>query len=259
LPIVKIFSKFTLLLHTNRKFCKIHLLKFSSPPARMKETNFIKQNLEKWERLEKAIDNPREKADELSDLFVQITDDLSYSRTFYPNRSIRAYLNWLAQRLFFKIYRAKRLKKNSFFNFWTDELPQIMYESRREVLLAFSVFMLSMFVGAFSQHMDPNFANIILGDGYVNETIKNIESGDPLAIYKSSGPFGMSIGIVANNLWVSLLCFLLGVFASIGSIGMLVSNGVMVGVFQYFFYERGGGRVEEIFLLTFFSRFLIGE
>ena len=27
----------------------------------------------------------------------------------------------------------------------------------------------------------------------------------------------------------------------------------------HFFYERGGGRVEEIFLLTFFSRFLIGE
>jgi len=205
----------------------------------MKETNFIKQNREKWERLEKAIDNPREKADELSDLFIQITDDLSYSRTFYPNRSIRAYLNWLAQRLFFKIYRAKKLKKNSFFNFWTDELPQIMYESRREVLLAFSVFTLSMLVGAFSQHMDPDFANIILGHGYVDETIKNIENGDPLAIYKSSGPFGMSIGIIANNLYVALLCFLLGVFASIGSIGMLVSNGIMVGVFQYFFYERG--------------------
>ncbi len=205
----------------------------------MKETNFIKQNREKWERLEKAIDNPREKAEELSDLFIQITDDLSYSRTFYPNRSIRAYLNWLAQRLFFKIYRAKKLKKNSFFNFWTDELPQIMYESRREVLLAFSVFILSMLVGAFSQHMDPSFANIVLGEGYVEETIRNIESGDPLAIYKSSGPFGMSIGIIANNLFVALLCFLLGVFASIGSIGMLVSNGVMVGVFQYFFYERG--------------------
>lgn len=205
----------------------------------MKETNFIKQNREKWERLEKAIDNPREKADELSDLFIQITDDLSYSRTFYPNRSIRAYLNWLAQRLFFKIYRAKKLKKKSFFNFWTDELPQIMYESRREVLLAFSVFTLSLIVGAFSQSMDPAFANIILGDGYVTKTIENIENGDPLAIYKSSGPFGMSIGIIANNLYVALLCFLLGAFASIGSIGMLVSNGVMVGVFQYFFYERG--------------------
>lgn len=205
----------------------------------MKETNFIKQNKEKWERLEKAIDNPREKADELSNLFIQITDDLSYSRTFYPNRSIRAYLNWLAQRLFFKIYRAKKLKKNSFFNFWTDELPQIMYESRWEVLLAFSVFILSLIIGSLSQGMDPTFANTILGDSYVNETIHNIENGDPLAIYKSSGPLGMALGIISNNLWVALLCFLLGIFASIGSIGMLVSNGVMVGVFQYFFYERG--------------------
>ena len=205
----------------------------------MKETQFIKQNQEKWKRLEKAIQNPNEKADELSDLFIQVTDDLSYARTFYPNRSIRAYLNWLSQRIFFKIYRAKKVKKNSIWHFWTDELPQIMYESRKEVLLAFAVYMVSMLVGALSQAMDPRFASIILGDGYVNMTIKNIEAGDPMAVYKTSGPFGMSLGIIANNLYVALLTFLLGVFASVGAIGMLVSTGVMVGVFQYFFYERG--------------------
>lgn len=205
----------------------------------MKETKFIEQNKEKWERLEKALDNPSNKADELSDLFIQVTDDLSYSRTFYPNRSIRVYLNWLAQRLFFKIYRAKKLKKSSFRNFWTDELPQIMYESRYDVLLAFVVFILSFVVGAFSQSMDPEFATTILGPDYVSETIHNIEKGDPLAIYKSSGPFGMALAIISNNLFVAMLTFLFGFFASIGSIGLLISNGVMVGVFQYFFYERG--------------------
>ncbi len=205
----------------------------------MKETQFIKQNKEKWQRLEEVLKQPNAKADELSDLFVQVTDDLSYSRTFYPNRSIRAYLNWLAQRLFFKIYRAKKIKKNTFVNFWTEELPQIMYESRWEVLLAFSIFVLTFFIGALSQSMDSNFANTILGSSYVEMTIRNIEKGDPLAVYKSSGPFGMSMAIISNNLYVAFLTFILGVFASIGAIGILIRNGVMVGVFQYFFYERG--------------------
>ena len=114
-----------------------------------------------------------------------------------------------------------------------------MYESRWEVLLAFLVFVLTFLVGAFSQSMDPNFANTILGEGYVSMTIENIEKGDPMAVYKSSGPFGMSLGIISNNLYVAFLTFIFGIFASIGSIGILVSNGVMVGVFQYFFYERG--------------------
>ena len=67
----------------------------------MRETKFIQQNKEKWQEFESFLDGQYKDADKLSNLFIQVTDDLSYSRTFYPNRSVRVYLNGLAQQTFF--------------------------------------------------------------------------------------------------------------------------------------------------------------
>ena len=63
----------------------------------MRETQFIKQNQEKWSEFEETLKGEAKDADRLRNLLVQITDDLSYTRTFYPNRSVRVYLNSLAQ------------------------------------------------------------------------------------------------------------------------------------------------------------------
>ena len=205
----------------------------------MRETSFIKQNQEKWKEFEKILEKNAKDPDKLNDLFVQITDDLSYSRTFYPNRSVRVYLNNLAQQVFHSIYKNKKTKSGRLIYFWTDELPQLVYNARKEFRLALIIFLSAMFIGAFSSYMDPEFPRAILGDTYVDMTLENIETGDPMAVYKQKGQFGMSLGITANNLFVAFLTFILGVFFAIGSIAIMISNGVMVGAFQFFFYEQG--------------------
>ncbi len=205
----------------------------------MRETKFIEQNREKWAEFEQMLRDNRRDPDKLNELFIQITDDLSYARTFYPNRSVRMYLNGLAQRVFHNIYRGKRFPAERLRRFWSDELPQIMWESRRALWLSFGIFVLAFAVGVASSIINPDFARQILGDEYVEMTLQNIQNGDPMAVYKDSGPFGMSVGIAANNLFVALWTAILGVLASIGTIFMLLRNGIMVGAFQYFFIERG--------------------
>ncbi|MFN7119678.1 MAG: stage II sporulation protein M [Saprospiraceae bacterium] len=205
----------------------------------MRETQFINQNKRKWQEFESALDGQYHDPDRLSEQFIQITDDLSYARTFYPNRSVRVYLNGLAQRIFFRIYKSRRSPLRRIGQFWLDELPQLVYEARRAFLLAFVIFWISLGVGILSSMGDPQFANIILGESYVEMTIENIESGDPMAVYKQRGQFGMSLGITANNLFVAFLTFVMGVFFAVGSIAIMIRNGIMVGAFQYFFIERG--------------------
>ena len=205
----------------------------------MRETGFIKQNKEKWKEFEKTLDYKDKDPDKLNNLFIQITDDLSYSRTFYPNRSVRVYLNNLAQQVFHRIYKNKKTQWSRLLYFWTDELPQLVYNARKEFRFSFFIFFLSFAIGALSSAMDPDFPRVILGDVYVDMTIENIESGDPMAVYKQRGEFGMSLGITANNLYVAFFTFVLGVFFGIGSGAILVNNGVMVGAFQYFFMEKG--------------------
>lgn len=205
----------------------------------MRETNFINQNKEKWEEYEEMLDRKTTDPDRLNRLFVQITDDLSYSRTFYPNRSVRVYLNNLAQQIFYNIYKNKKSPLGRLVYFWSDELPRLVYESKSAFRVALVVFVVSMIIGAFSAEMDPEFPRVILGDSYVDMTIQNIETGDPMAVYKDRSRFGMALGITANNLFVAFLTFLLGAFFCVGSIGILVNNGIMVGSFQHFFYDKG--------------------
>jgi len=205
----------------------------------LRETNFIQQNKEKWQEFEQILDGQSADPEKLNELFVQITDDLSYSRTFYPNRSVRVYLNSLAQRIFLQLYRHRRSQFRRLITFWTDELPLLVYESRRAFRLSALVFLLAFTIGVVSSFMDPEFPRVILGDRYVEMTLENIESGDPMAVYKEKGRLGMSLGITANNLFVAFLTFVLGSIFAIGTVAIMISNGIMVGSFQYFFIEQG--------------------
>lgn len=205
----------------------------------MRETQFIRQNQEKWAEFEQTLKDETKDANRLRDLFVEITDDLSYSRTFYPNRSVRVYLNGLAQQVFQKIYRGRHSGAGRLLSFWTDELPREIYAARGAFRLALFVFILSMGIGMLSCAFDDTFAEAVLGSNYVDMTRANIESGDPMAVYKERGRFNMFLGITFNNIYVAFLAFSLGVFFGVGSLIILISNAIMVGCFQYFFIREG--------------------
>ena len=204
----------------------------------MRETNFIKQNQEKWKGFEQSLEREHQDPDKLKEIFIQTTDDLSFARTFYPNRSVRVYLNALSQRIFSKIYKNKQSKRGRITSFFTEELPLLMWEARAELWLAFILFSVSILIGVISCHADNDFVRVILGDQYVEMTKSNIANGDPMAVYKDDSAFGMFLGITANNIFVSFLAFLLGI-TYVGTIGLLIRNGVMLGAFQYFFVEYG--------------------
>ena len=126
----------------------------------------------------------------------------------------------------------------AFFGFFTETFPKAMFATRRSMLISAIIFTLSFIVGAFTAAQDPDFAREILSEEYVNKTEDNIAKGDPMAIYKDSGELEMFLAIAFNNIRVVVITFLLGILSSIGTLLIMISNGVMVGVFQYFFIER---------------------
>lgn len=218
----------------------------------MKETNFINQNKKKWKELEELLQEERKDPDKLSNLFIQVTDDLSYARTFYPNRYVRLYLNNIAQQLFYSIYKNKSANKSGFFRFWKEELPDLVYSARKELLFSLCFFLVSIAIGVFSSRHDPSFANLILGNNYVEMTLDNIKKGDPMAVYKKMNSVDMFLGISLNNLKVSFFVFISGIVYCIGTLGMLLFNGIMLGVFQYFFIRY------DLFWESFLSIWLHG-
>lgn len=218
----------------------------------MRETQFIKQNKEKWAKFERNLGKGNTNADELSDLFVEITDDLSYSRTFYPNRSVRVYLNNIAQKVFYSVYKNRKSRLPKFLDFWKETVPQVIYESRYAFLFAFLIFIGSAMIGAFSSYMDVEFPRVILGDDYIDMTYENINNGNPMAVYQDPDQTGMFLRIAVNNLLVAVKTFLMGLIMGIGTLFILIQNGIMLGSFQYLFISEG------IYMQSFFTIWMHG-
>ena len=203
----------------------------------MREVSFLKKNAEKWKEVEAFLSSKENvNPDKLADLFIQLTDDLSYSRTFYPGSKTTQYLNSLTAKVHQSIYKSKKERKERFIRFWKFEAPLLFYKHRMEIMISFSIFFLAMLIGVVSSAGDSGFVRLIMGDSYVNMTLENIDKGDPMAVYKQMNGVDMFLGITFNNIRVSFFAFMMGLLVSFGTAWVLLSNGIMLGAFQYFFH-----------------------
>ncbi|RTY92358.1 stage II sporulation protein M [Flavobacterium sp. GT3R68] len=206
----------------------------------MREVAFIKQNKEKWLAFEAAIFGKAKKnPDEMADLYIHLVNDLAYAQSYYPKSKTVVYLNYLASQIYQKIYKTKRAETNRLSFFFKTEVPLIVYQYRRYLLYAFVLFFATVALGVISAKYDNNFVRLILGDNYVNQTLQNIKDGNPVAVYKSGSNWGSFIGITTNNLYVGARCYIYGIFGGVGTFYIFLQNSLMLGSFQYFFFEQG--------------------
>ncbi len=206
----------------------------------MREAAFVRQNKDKWLKFEKALqNNALISPDELTALYLEVTDHLSYAQTFYPNSNTQQYLNTLASRAHQKLFRTKRESRSRLIHFFTREFPKEFYRYHPQLLLAFLIFTFFAAVGTFSAATEATFVRSVLGDAYVNMTLENIAREDPMAVYKKMNELDMFLGISINNIRVALYAFVMGIFLGLGTIYVIMQNAIMLGSFQYFFYEQG--------------------
>ncbi len=204
----------------------------------MKEIVFLNENAKQWKKYEdvlngKTISNP----DLQAELFIKITDDLSFAQTYFPKSETEQYLNSLAAKIHHKIYINKKEKKGRFAFFWKYELPKEMLVARKYIFYSLIIFFITVLIGIVSSANDGEYARLILGDSYINMTIDNIEKGDPMGVYKEQDSFSMFVFIAFNNVKVMIMVYLLGLLLSLGSVYYIFIHGIMIGTFHYIFYQ----------------------
>jgi uncharacterized membrane protein SpoIIM required for sporulation len=205
----------------------------------MREAAFVKRNQARWEQIENDLTGNNTNPDRLAEIFIQLTDDLAFARTQYPQSRVTQYLNNLASRIHHTIYRNKREDRRRFITFWKQEVPVELWRARRELGYAFLIFILSAGIGYLSTLNDETFARLVLGDAYVNMTLDNIKQGKPMAVYGSASEADMFVYITFNNIRVAFIAFAMGLLFSVGTGYILFKNGVMVGTFLAFFQREG--------------------
>ena len=205
----------------------------------MRESKFIDQNAEKWKEYERDLEADNLGPDKMEKAFIELNDDLAYARTFYKNRSVRVFLNNLLTPVYDRVYESRSGGWSKVSAFFTKTAPRISYSARKFMLISLMTALLGFAIGYFGTRHDSDFARTVLGDGYVNMTEDNIQKGDPLGVYKSSDPAEMFFRIATNNLQVAFYFFLFGALFCVGTLYLLLINGIVLGVFTYMFTSRG--------------------
>jgi uncharacterized membrane protein SpoIIM required for sporulation len=196
---------------------------------------FIESRRPRWEKLEttiRSLERGRLSASELIDLtrlYREATSDLARLQTFQNEESLeddlKTYLNHLVARAYSQIYRSSPPRMASLWRFLRSGFTATFRETLPWTLLALSVFAIGLTYGFITAISDSSFVALIVP----SELIKTVEEGtvwfDSILAVK---PLASS-RIMTNNISVSFLAFALGITFGLGTLYLMVFNGLMVG------------------------------
>ncbi|TNE81201.1 MAG: stage II sporulation protein M [Bacteroidetes bacterium] len=212
----------------------------------MKEAKFLKTRSAKWKEAEARLKERKAYSpDYWANAYIELSDDLSYSQTFYPNSNTTAYLNQLLRQVHRQLYNAERFSWGRVVHFWKEDVPELLLHRSKPILLSFLIFGICFLIGWISVWIDPDFSRLIMGDDYVDRTDVYIDTGNPMGIYGSMNPLYMFFMITSNNIWVSIMVFAFGILTSIGVGVFLANNGIMLGAFTGYFYFQDLGQISS--------------
>ncbi len=188
-----------------------------------------------WSRLDALLDRTakegfkslsRSELQELSLLYRQIAADLAALREDPGSVHFARYLNQLLARAHNTIYSARRASPSAIYVYFRYTYSRVFRQNLAYCFAAFFIFLGSGIVGAALTYHDPDFKVKILGPQMV-ETIDRHEMWTHSIV--AIKPVASS-AIMTNNLGVAFMSFALGITAGIGTIYMMIFNGLLIGV-----------------------------
>lgn len=163
---------------------------------------------------------------ELGLLYRQTASDLASVREDVTTAQLALYLNQLLGRAHNLIYMGHKAKMSGVVHFYTRTYPQVFRETFPQITFAFLIFAVAALAACAVTLRDPAFAHRVLG-AKMMETIERREMWTHSIV--AMKPLAAS-AIMTNNLVVAFAAFAYGVTAGIGTVWMMILNGLMIGV-----------------------------
>jgi uncharacterized membrane protein SpoIIM required for sporulation len=207
-------------------------------------TRWLDKRKPYWNRLEQLLDQSarkglsslgRSELQELGLLYRQIAADLAALREDRGSVHFARYLNQLLARAHNIIYSSSKTSPSAIFSFFTVTYPRVFRQHWRYVQIALLFFAVSAAVGAALTYQDPDFKLSIIGPQMV-QTIEKREMWTHSIV--GIKPLASS-AIMTNNISVGFMTFALGITGGLGTIYMMLFNGLMLGVIGMACHQSG--------------------
>jgi uncharacterized membrane protein SpoIIM required for sporulation len=201
----------------------------------MISNHWIALRKENWSRLEtlvKQVETSSLKTLSTADLrdfgllYRQAASDLSAVRADEASRTLEAYLNRLVSRAHNHIYSGDRLNLTSVWNYLSKGYPRIFRKLLPYTTVALAIFLAGALLGTLLTIARPQFMHAMLGPQMVDKIEHHQMWTDSILTAKPQA----STGIMTNNIAVCFYTYAGGIAAGLGTIFLMFTNGMSVGV-----------------------------
>lgn len=194
---------------------------------------FVAKRRADWDALQALLGRQRagalrlEELRTLDTLYRRASADLAHTQTFYPGTDAHRFLNQLCGQAYAAIYQPPRERWPAVRAFFQRDFPRTLRRERAFVGASAALFCLGLLLGAVVVLWEPRGAELLVPAG-VRQYVAHgrMWTDDILSV---APPNSVASGIATNNLTVTILTFAMGLTFGLGTLYMLVNNGVHIG------------------------------
>jgi uncharacterized membrane protein SpoIIM required for sporulation/uncharacterized RDD family membrane protein YckC len=196
-------------------------------------SDFVRGRRPEWEKLSSLIGLTRsgalrlEELSTLDRLYRRASADLSRARAAFPGTEVHRFLNQLCGQAYASIYRAPSAPWGTLQTFFTSTFPQVVQATLPYTLVSVGCLLFGVLLGGATVALDPGGAVALIDPG-LRAFIDRHELWTDSALSVRT-PAEMASEIFTNNLRVTFTAFALGVTAGVGTVAVVLFNGVQFG------------------------------
>ncbi len=213
----------------------------------MNKQRFLRERREAWQRFETLLTRaeipgrPRlaeNEASEFSELFRATCYDLAQVRSRDWGSAVEQYLNDLVVRGHGAFYGSVPRKRGVTLRFLTATFPRLLRANHWFFWTSFALFIVPLVVSWVVVQMDPSLAHRVL-PGTALYTMEEMYSMEVKEFDRQDA--AMAGYYVQHNTSIAFQCFALGIFLGLGTIYVLLSNGIQLGTVAGYLIAKGHG------------------
>ena len=159
-------------------------------------------------------------------LYRQAAADLSSARADKASRTLEQYLNALVGRAHNYIYSGERVSPLSLWRFFAHGYPRLLRRLSGYVVLATMLFVVAGLFASVMVIVRPAIGAEFLGPAMMNKIEHHQMWTESVLTAKPQS----SSAIMTNNISVCFMTFAGGILAGLGSVFLLLTNGLEIGV-----------------------------
>ncbi len=207
----------------------------------MNVERWLKARNSSWQKLEDLLRRvekyglsslDRWQLQELGRLYRSTSADLSRARTMKIGQDVQIYLNNLVVKAHNQVYQTENTRWSQLLNFLWFGFPRLVRHYIVYIALAFVIFSAPFAVGFTLVQQDKHFAQLEVMKGHplvpeeLWDSMERHEMWQDAAQHYSAP---MASLIATNNIRVCIMSFVLGISFGLGTVFVLVTNGLFIG------------------------------